>query len=161
MDENEREKVLNEYRDAVKSMISECRQLLPEENSDRFGAEAMAVDIDFSYMVELRRKHETEQASKATRKRARAIAEEGSADEEADLDRARKSLHAQLMNRFHSIMREDGEEQAVATGASRRICWNSTNNANPGYTPQNTGPLTGNAANAAEVLSAAAKKVGR
>ena len=56
-------------------------------------------------------------------------------------------------------MREDGEEQACGTGATRQLRWTSGVN-NPGYTPvTEVVPAPGNSANAADAASATAKKV--
>ena len=164
LDEEAYQKAVEDDRRHVQEMFEKCRQMLPEDRNGFYEPESMQADIDFQQLVEARRRHETKQAKKGTRKRARR-AEEDDADpiiEETALDTTRKSVHVQLTKRFYEIMREDGEEQGATTGAARQIRWTS-NVRNPGYTPtNNTGekrPASGNSANAADVASAVAKKV--
>lgn len=123
-----------------------------------FGA-ADPSDIDLTTLVNLRFQHQTKQAFTGVRTSNILNSE---ASEESNQGK-KLSERQRLQKEYSSIIREQGD-RGVGTGLERSVRW--TRNPAPGGRNADTvdgvatTPITGNAANAAAVATAAAKRVG-
>ncbi|KAL1684578.1 hypothetical protein GGG16DRAFT_68050 [Schizophyllum commune] len=100
-------------------------------------------ELDIDALVRLRQQHQTKQAADGTRTRS------APAQDSADADDERGSLRARISERLRDCLRQNGEI-AQGTGKERLARWTEGN-----------GQASGNAANAAAVADAVAKKVNR
>ncbi|KAJ7138789.1 hypothetical protein C8R43DRAFT_845311, partial [Mycena crocata] len=103
--------------------------------------------IDFDYLVELRRRHQTIQAARGVRTRVVGTSNSEKAKE--------TSLRQQLIRKFHLALKEE-QDRAVGTGLERPVRWTAPA---PGGRGRNVrgGQSAGNSANAALAASALAK----
>ncbi|KAK6980928.1 hypothetical protein R3P38DRAFT_3376544 [Favolaschia claudopus] len=101
--------------------------------------------INFDFLVELRRKHQTLQAARGVRTR----------NVDANTEKSKElSLRQQLVRQFHLALKED-QGRGVGTGVERSARWKASA---PGGRGENTSSAAGNTANAAETATALAKK---
>ncbi|KAJ7258598.1 hypothetical protein C8J57DRAFT_1644546, partial [Mycena rebaudengoi] len=107
---------------------------------------ATAEDLNFDYLVELRRQHQTKQAARGVRTRTIGALESEKAKE--------LSIRQQLIRKFHLALKEE-QDVAVGTGLERGMRWRASA---PGGRGADV-PSAGNTANAAATASALAKNV--
>ncbi|KAF8209530.1 hypothetical protein K438DRAFT_1503605, partial [Mycena galopus ATCC 62051] len=102
---------------------------------------ATAQSLDFDHLVELRRRHQTIQATRGVRTRT---VDSGNAEKQKE-----RSLRQQLIRKFHEALKEDSEQgKATGTGLERAARWRSQPNLS----------VAGNSQNAAATATALAKK---
>lgn len=110
--------------------------------------------IDFDYLVDLRRRHQTIQAARGVRTRA-VDSSTGKAKE--------ASLRQQLIRKLHLALKEDQDQDlATGTGLERSARWRAPAPGGRGGKvagSQPTAPVAGNSANAALTATALAKAV--
>jgi hypothetical protein len=118
------------------------------EPSKRLGQGSSTPDtINFDYLVELRRRHQTAQAARGVRTR---VVDWGSEKAKAT------SIRQQLIKKLHLALKEE-QDHATGTGLERSARWRA---AAPGGAVSGSAlPGAGNSANAALAATVVAKKV--
>ncbi|KAJ7670785.1 hypothetical protein DFH06DRAFT_980885 [Mycena polygramma] len=149
--DNEAE-ILDEVEAEEHSAVQALKDAIPtlsiSEPSKPLGQASAAADtIDFDYLVELRRHHQTVQAARGVRTRVLDWSSEKAKD---------ASLRQQLIKKLHLALKE-GTEQEIApgTGLVRKAHWVVPA---PGGRGGNVPTTAGNSANAALAATTLAKK---
>jgi hypothetical protein len=121
------------------------------EPSKRLGQGSPTPDtINFDYLVELRRRHQTAQAARGVR--TRVIDHRSEKVKEA-------SIRQQLIKKLHLALKEEQESQATGTGLERSARWRAPAPGGRDVVSGSALPGSGNSANAALAATAVAKKV--
>ncbi|KAJ7182126.1 hypothetical protein C8R46DRAFT_826347, partial [Mycena filopes] len=150
-DGNEDE-ILDELVAAEHSNIQTLVDAIPilsiTEAAKPFGRGALTSDaIDFDYLVELRRRHQTVQAARGVRTRV----VDRSSDKAKDA-----SLRQQLIKKLHLALKEE-QDHAIGTGLDRNARWHAPAPGGRGASGPGATLPAGNSANAALTATAAAK----
>ncbi|KAJ7602998.1 hypothetical protein DFH06DRAFT_1350726 [Mycena polygramma] len=134
-------------RGARPCACSSCSALLSSKASKPLGkGSATAEGLDFDYLVELRRRHQTVQAACGVRTRMTQTTEKSK----------EVSLHQQLIKKFHLALKEE-QDRAIGTGLVRNAHWTAPAPGGRGTDVPGT-QSAGNAANAALSATVVAKK---
>lgn len=107
------------------------------------GLAAPSESLDFSALINLRRRHQTRQAALGVRTK----------QDPSSIQKPETTLRQQLIRQFHEILKE--HQQSSQDGEKRNARWRKSDKENgDAESPQN-----GNSANAAAVAATAIKKV--
>ncbi|KAJ7245054.1 hypothetical protein C8J57DRAFT_1082457 [Mycena rebaudengoi] len=142
-----------EEQGSIRALIDAVPDLSTTEPTKPLGRGSATADtVDFDYLVELRRRHQTVQAARGVRTRVL----DWSSDKAQEA-----SLRQQLTKRLHLALKED-QDKAAGTGLERSVRWRAPA---PGGRPgtvldsQPAPPVAGNSANAVLSATALTKKV--
>ncbi|KAJ7242483.1 hypothetical protein C8J57DRAFT_1084298 [Mycena rebaudengoi] len=130
-----------EEQGSIRALIDAVPDLSTTEPTKPLGRGSATADtVDFDYLVELRRRHQTVQAARGVRTRVL----DWSSDKAQEA-----SLRQQLIKRLHLALKED-QDKAAGTGLERSVRWRA---------PAPAPPVAGNSANAVLSATALTKKV--
>lgn len=114
--------------------------MLPPVHVDEPSAPYQARELDFSVLVEMRRRHQMKQAALGVRTH----------QDSTMIARSELTLHQQVVRRLHEVLREYQDTPRFPSKLkNRNIRWQSSGSQ----------PTNGNSANAAAAASAATKRV--
>ena len=153
IDDEELEQVTSEEYVQVQQLSALCNMIcglnLPDQLSRPLGhGETKISELDFDILINMRHNHETKQAVSGVRQRK--------------AHNSTNSIRTQLMQEFHSMLRDAQDEMAAGTRLERQMRWRMAapggrngivNGAHP---PE---PAAGNSANAVVTAAALSKTV--
>ncbi|KAJ6620818.1 hypothetical protein B0H10DRAFT_2432733 [Mycena sp. CBHHK59/15] len=146
------DELIAEEHGAIQAVTNLAPLVISETSKPLGRGSATAQTIDFDYLVELRRRHQTIQAARGVRTRV---------IDTTNTEKAKEaSLRQQLIRKFHLALKED-QDRAVGTGVEREARWKaSAPGGRGGNVPGSSSDivLAGNSANAALTATALAKK---
>ncbi|KAJ7909891.1 hypothetical protein B0H13DRAFT_1616161 [Mycena leptocephala] len=150
------DEIVAEEQTAIPAAVNNLPAVSISEATKPLGeGSATPEHLNFDYLVELRRRHQTIQAARGVRTR---VINSANPDVAKEL-----SLRQQLIRKFHLALKEESEQdQAIGTGLVRSSRWRSSAPGGRGGNIPGTKPDTlpaGNSANAAVTATALAKKV--